>query len=491
MPARPPNIVLIFVDNQPADMMGCSGNDEIHTPNLDALAARGVRFEQAFCANAMCSPCRASVLTGLMPSQHGIHTWLDDYVMDTWPQGWNALAEFDTLPEKLARAGYDNALIGKYHLGIPEAAQNGFNHWVTLALGHILSFYDNEMNDNGKHFNYPGHSVEFFTDKAVEYLRAHRGSDAAPFFMYLTYPAPYGHWPSVQGEPQNQFADFYRDMPMHSVPREAVSKELLDWVRVRHDFLPDEEVEIYGSLPRLLNDLPTLRNYYSQMSIVDEGVGRVLDELETSDLAEDSIVIYTADHGMSLGLNGFWGHGEDTWPSNTHRQAYNIPLIVSGIDGLEPGRVESSLVGTTDIFGTIVDYAGLEPVSAELSSARSLRPLLSGGDPDWRHAVFMEQEETRSVRTADWLLMRRFGPSSFGFEDELYDLQADPEERNNLARESACQETVAELAAMVDAFFDKYADPKWDLWHGGQVKSNSTRPFFWQDVWGKDWAPTF
>jgi len=200
-------------------MMGCSGNDEIHTPNLDALAARGVRFEQAFCANAMCSPCRASVLTGLMPSQHGIHTWLDDYVMDTWPQGWNALAEFDTLPEKLARAGYDNALIGKYHLGIPEAAQNGFNHWVTLALGHILSFYDNEMNDNGKHFNYPGHSVEFFTDKAVEYLRAHRGSDAAPFFMYLTYPAPYGHWPSVQGEPQNQFADFYRDMPMHSVPR--------------------------------------------------------------------------------------------------------------------------------------------------------------------------------------------------------------------------------------------------------------------------------
>ncbi len=309
--------------------------------------------------------------------------------------------------------------------------------------------------------------------------------------MYLTYPAPYGHWPSVRGEPTNQFADYYRDMPMHSVPREAVSKELLDWIMVRHDFLPDEEAELYGSLPRLLNNLPTLRNYYSQMSIVDQGVGRVLVELETSGLAEDTIVIYTADHGISLGLNGFWGHGEDTWPSNTHRQAYNIPLIVSGVDGLAAGSVESALVGTTDIFGTIVDYAGLESGANDGSSGRSLRPLLGDGAADWRQAVFMEQEETRSVRTPDRLYMRRFGPSSFNFEDALYDLRADPEERNNLAGDAGCKNTVAELGAMVDEFFDRYADPKWNLWRGGSCKSNSTRPFFWQDVWGEDWTPTF
>jgi len=105
--------------------------------------------------------------------------------------------------------------------------------------------------------------------------------------------------------------------------------------------------------------------------------------------------------------------------------------------------------------------------------------------------VFMEQEETRSVRTPDWLYMRRFGPSSFNFEDALYNLRTDPEERNNLARDAGYADRLAELGAMVDEFFDRNADPKWDLWRGGSCKSNSTRPFFWQDVWGEDWTPTF
>ena len=91
-----PNILLIFVDNQPAKMLGCSGNKEIHTPNLDRLAEIGVRFNEAYCPNAMCSPCRASVLTGLMPSQHGVHTWLNDNMIAEWPKDWNTLEEFPT-----------------------------------------------------------------------------------------------------------------------------------------------------------------------------------------------------------------------------------------------------------------------------------------------------------------------------------------------------------------------------------------------------------
>ena len=92
MSSNKPNIVLIFVDNQPADMMGCAGNDEVHTPNLDKLAGDATRFDQAFCPNAMCSPCRASVLTGLMPSQHGIHTWLDDAKVEEWPENSEMMA---------------------------------------------------------------------------------------------------------------------------------------------------------------------------------------------------------------------------------------------------------------------------------------------------------------------------------------------------------------------------------------------------------------
>ena len=488
---KQPNIILIFVDNQPADMMGCSGNDEIHTPNLDMLAAKGMRFDQAYCPNAMCSPCRASVLTGLIPSQHGIHTWLDDSKMDAWPKGWNALAEFDTLPERLSRAGYDTALVGKYHLGFPDVPQNDFSYWVTMDQGHVLSFYDVEMNDNGNKHRHPGHSVEYFTDKAMGYIESHKEPGSSPFFLYLTYPAPYGHWPSVKGEPDNEFAHIYRDLPMDSIPREGVSKELIDWIMLRHDKLPEEDKEFYRSLPRLLNDLPTLRNYYSQMSIVDDGVGRVLRQLEDSGQTGDTIVIYTADHGMSLGQHGFWGHGEDTWPSNTHREAHNIPLIISGACDLAAGSVESSLVGTTDIFATILDYTGLVPPSKEDISGRSLRPLLDGQNSAWEQEVYMEQEETRSIRTSKWLFMKRFAPTSFEFENLLYDLQDDPGERYNLAADEKFQNIVTELNAKIDSFFSRYADPKWDLWNGGTVKSNSSRPFLWQEVWGDRWEPSF
>ena len=112
-----PNILMIMTDNQPADMLGCYGNDEVLTPHIDQLAATGTRFSNAFCVNAMCSPCRASVLTGLMPSAHGVHTWLDDGLASEWPEGWNAIGEFATLPGQLKSTGYSTALIGKYHLG--------------------------------------------------------------------------------------------------------------------------------------------------------------------------------------------------------------------------------------------------------------------------------------------------------------------------------------------------------------------------------------
>ena len=487
--ARKPNIILIFVDNQPANMLGCAGNDEVHTPNLDKLASNGIRFSSAFCPNAMCSPCRASVLTGLMPSQHGIHTWLDDGVIGTWPDKWNAIAEFDALPERLVEQGYDTALVGKYHLGIADEPQNGFREWVTLQIGHVLSFYDNAMIDNGKRFIHPGHSVEFFTQRAIDYITS-RSTATEPFFLFLTYPAPYGHWPSIKGEPTNRFAELYQSTPFNSVPREGVSQRLVDWLLVRHDKVPEDEPGYVEDLVQIPNDLPTLRNYYSQMSMVDEGVGHILAALDDSGMREDTLVIYTSDHGMSLGEHGFWGHGEDTWPSNTHREANHIPLIVRPPGG-GGGQVDNRLVGTTDIFATILDYSGAARPGTEETASRSLRGLIEGSQADWVEAVFMEQEETRSIRTPDWLFMRRFEPTSYNFSHELYDLAQDPAERNNIANDPASQPVVAALSARIDAFFETYSDPKWNLWTGGTVKSNSSRPFLWKETWGESWKPGF
>lgn len=144
-----PNILFFMSDNQPADLLACYGNDEVYTPHIDHLAERGARFTNAFCVNAMCSPCRASVLTGLMPSQHGIHNWLDDRLIDRWPENWSAIAEFSNTPSIIKQAGYATALIGKFHLGVPFVPQLAFDHWVTFPHGHTTTFYGNEVIDQG------------------------------------------------------------------------------------------------------------------------------------------------------------------------------------------------------------------------------------------------------------------------------------------------------------------------------------------------------
>jgi len=469
-------------------MMGCYGNDEIFTPHLDQLASNGVQFQNAFCPNSMCSPCRASMLTGLMPSQHGIHTWLDDEVMDQWPENYNAIDEFETLPEKLAEAGYHTALIGKYHLGFADKPQNGFKHWVTMAKGTMPSFFGIEMNDNGKLETAEEHSVDYFTNKSVEYIDQQANKDE-PFFLFLTYNAPYGEmFPS---EPEHRYSHLYSDLPMDSVPREGVSPELIDWVLIRKEKQPDYDYAWYKRLPEKPNNLFYMRQFYSQVSMVDDGVGKVIAKLEERGLLKDTLVIYTADHGLSNGQHGFWGHGEDTWPSNMHRAANNIPLIISHPDNIEPGRQVDKLVGTTDIFATILDVAGCKLDSPETVAGISLSPLLNAESGEFRDEIFMEQEETRAIRTSQWLFMMRFQNTKYDFQHELYDLVADPDERNNLAQDPEYADVVSKLSTRLKAFFSDYANPRWDLWQGGTVKSNSTRPFLWKEVWGEDWAPEY
>ena len=145
-----PNVILIFTDNQQAATLACYGNSEVHTPHIDALAADGIQFNNAYCANSFCSACRASALTGLMPSQHGVHSWIDDRNMSDWPRGWHALAGLATLPEELQRLGYRTGIFGKYHLGDPQSPALGWDRWVTMADGHVRSFYDNDIFDNGQ-----------------------------------------------------------------------------------------------------------------------------------------------------------------------------------------------------------------------------------------------------------------------------------------------------------------------------------------------------
>lgn len=482
-----PNILFIMTDNQPASLLGCYGNHEIHTPHLDNFARQAVQFNNAFCPNGMCSPSRASVLTGLMPSQHGIHTWLDDRVMDQWPEQWNAIAEFVTLPEILNNHGYKTALIGKYHVGMPFTPQNGFEHWITFPYGHTRSFWNNTIIENGKQYRYPGHTVDCFTEKAVEYIQAHDTETEAPFFLFLTYNAPYGHWPAIKGPARNRFAGLYENCPMTSIPREGISEKAVK----RYDLKKDQSgggID-YSAELTTPNDLPSLRNYYSQMSMVDDGVGQVLAALQQQGLDEDTLVIYTCDHGFSLGHHGFWGHGQATWPANTHRAAFSIPLLLRHTDRIAPLQISNLMVNSVDLFATILDHVGLDHVETnENSPSQSFAPLLRGEKLTWDNAVFMEQEETRAIRTEKWLYMKRFqGSSRYPFTDELYDLVKDPGEKQNVVGETAVSPIATKLSERIDTFFRQYAHSSYDLWQGGSAKSNSDKPWLWQDAWGDAW----
>lgn len=484
-----PNIILIMADNQPADLLGCYGNDEVRTPHLDALAKRGRQFAQAYCVNAMCSPCRASVLTGLMPSQHGLHNWLDDNLMDQWPTNWSAIAEFANLPTLIKDAGYTTALIGKFHLGVPFVPQLAFDHWVTFTHGHTTSFYDNEMIDDYNRYRFTGHTVDFFTQKTIEFLEHQAGKDD-PFFAFVPYNGPYGHWPAIKGRAANEFAALYDDADMHSIPREGLSAEVLERFGLR---VQSNGVREQFKGPLLLpNNVESLRNYFSQVTLIDHGIGQILHSLERLKLDQDTIVIYTADHGFSLGHNGVWGHGAAAFPASAHRPSYHIPLIVAG-GGVKPQEAHQGLVSQIDLFPTLAALVGADQAKPSLpSSARDLSAILTGPTTAEAvdQAVFMEQEETRAIRTERWLYAARFqGAPSFPMQDELYDLRADPLEKNNLIDNPQYVEQSAALRSQIDAFFAEYSVANFDLWAGGSAKSNVTFTQLWQDAWGAEWRP--
>ncbi len=482
-----PNILFIMSDNQAADTLGCYGNGEAHTPHLDSLAQHGVRFENAFCVNAMCSPCRASVLTGLMPSQHGVHNWLDDQMMDRWPKTWSAIEEFANLPTMMKHAGYSTALIGKFHLGVPFKPQLAFDHWVTFPHGHTTSFYGNEVIDNAEQYRCEGHTVEFFTDKTIAFLE-HQAHRPEPFFAFVPFNGPYGHWPAIAGRADPEFAEFYYNADLSSIPREGLADDVLKRfaTRVAKGGLREQ---FKGPL-LLPNNLDALRNYFAQISLVDHSVGRIVSALERLNLRDDTIIVYTSDHGFSLGHHGIWGHGAAAFPASAHRPSYQIPLIFSG-PSLRAGHVDQGMTSQIDLFPTLASLAGLENSAPSLpSSARDLTPRLQGDTGMAPDAIFYEQEETRAIRTKDWLFAARFqGAAAFPMQDALYDLRKDPSEKQNLIGRSELEHVVQTLRTQLTGHFEEYSTPRYDLWNGGTAKSNVTDPALWQNAWGPAWHP--
>ena len=467
-PRAKPNLVLIMTDNHGPWTLGCYGNRDVRTPHIDRLAAEGTLFTHALSSNAVCSPTRATFLTGLIPSQHGVHCFLAGGPPQVGEGSYCTIGEFRSLGEILKDAGYACGLSGKWHLGANMSPQEGFDDlWITKPAGSSAEFYDQEVIEDGRVRKEPQYLTDLWTDRGVEFISKHRDR---PFFLFLAYNGPYGLGKLLLNEARNRHKDYYADKLLPSFPRH----EPHAWLFNNREFI---------------NNPVSMRRYAAEISAIDDGVGRIMEALRQAQLDENTLVVFTADQGLAGGHQGFWGMGDHTRPLTAYDWTMHIPLIFRRPAHVQPGLRSDALVSNYDFLPTVLAALSVQeasPASRERqrpesiapthlqSPGRDFSPILRGEpfattDDD---AMFFEFETVRAVRTRTMKLIRRHpdGPH------ELYDLQTDPGETRNLHDVPEYAATREALLARLEAFFARYADPQYDLWKAGRSKA----PLHWK-----------
>ena len=350
------NVILVVNDDLAQWALGSYGNLEVNSPTLDYLAATGVQMENAFTPTPVCSPARACLHTGRLASQHGIHDYLSN-IPEIHRRPW--LADEITLAQLLSQAGYQTAHCGKWHLGNDVQPQAGFQQWFS-GVGDYPSEHggDHRFSLNGSIETIPGQRAQVISDKAIDFLRNRDVN--APFFLHLGHFGTHNPW---RGQPERLVAQ-YRDLSLDHLPEQVA--------------YPFGAQALESTLPTRLNPREALAQYYAAISHIDEAVGRLLDELDALQLRDNTLFIFTSDHGLCCGHHGLWGKGNATLPLNMLEESIRIPMIFN-----QPGRLfarqrRTEFVDHLDLFQTIVDYAG---ASGQLDQERnypgqSFLPLL-------------------------------------------------------------------------------------------------------------------
>ncbi len=385
---RPPNIVLILTDDQGCGDVAFTGNDELATPNLSRLAGEGVRFSQFYVA-PVCAPTRAGLLTGRYHQRTGVLGVIE---------GREFMVEAETtIAELLSEAGYATGIFGKWHLGenYPWTPYpQGFDEFIGFRDG-SHPYFNVMLEHNGRPYPTQGYLTDVLTDQAINFMENHRD---APFFLYLPYNAP--HSPL---EAPEKYIEPYRHLPQHTAL-------------------------IYG-----------------MMASVDENVGRLLGALDDLDLSEKTLVFFLSDNGPLYGGGEYqqaerFNCGLRGTKYSVYEGGMRVPLVVRGKDHALAGKTVDTPAAYIDLFPTILEYAGLPIPDSLRSDGRSLVPLVEGDTASWpERLLFMSYPGEAGQRT------RAPAPYPGGMAvdgrykmvngTELYDLDADPGETNNLAGE--------------------------------------------------------
>ena len=437
---RRPNVLFILTDDQGAWALGCSGNRDIQTPEIDRLAREGVRMENFFCSSPVCSPARASLLTGRIPSAHGVHDWIRGG--NTGPGAAAYLHGIRAYTEDLAQAGYQCALSGKWHLGDSATPQKGFGRWYVHQRGGG-DYYGAPMVKNGALICEQRYVTDAITDEALVFLEELLQGDA-PFYLGVHYTAPHSPWDSANHP--KELLDLYSGCPFRDCPPHAPHP----WAVFSSD--PDA--------PTAKDPQQSLRGYYAAVTGADRGVGRLMERLRRSAAADNTLVIFTSDNGFNCGHHGIWGKGNGTFPLNMYDTSVKVPFIAWHPGRIPGGRVVRQMASACDWMPTLLDYLALPQPHQDRLPGRSFAGVLTGSVAGGREEVLIADEygPTRMIRTETDKYVRRYpyGP------DEYYDLLADPGEEHNLIDCAEKTLRIAQLKARMEAWFAQYADPALD-----------------------------
>lgn len=439
---RPPNILFLCADQHQTRAAGCYGSREVRTPNIDAIASSATRFDHAYCQAPVCVPARGSILTGLYPHQHGARI-----LQDALPDNVRTAAHF------FKEHRYATGAIGKMHF-VDETRRHGFDY--RLNESDFLATLSAEDRAQLRRDQGPAESVEgrpsalpdryfqdyWFADKAVEYLRANRNR---PFCLWVSFLKP--HTPLV---PQARYFDQYRRESL-TLPKRS-DHELKDGFP--GNLIRARERGWYTQTDQELRE--SLRGYYGNITQMDACVGRVYDALRESGLAENTVVVYTSDHGEMAGAHRTWTK------HNMYEQSVNIPMMISFPGRVRPNTLLPDIVEHVDLLPTLAELCGFDAPGG--IPGRSFAPLLRGKSYTRREFAYSEYYFCRTVFTRDDryvgkppILMVRTDRWKLNFLSwdrcEFYDLQRDPGEFENRIDDPASAGVVRELTAIAKREF--------------------------------------
>ena len=487
-PTRP-NILFVLVDDLGYWGMGCAGNPEIRTPNLDRIAEEGIRFGSFFCTSPVCSPARASILTGRIPSQHGVHDWIRAGNSRDEKERGGVLIEYLSgqvgYTDVLAQHGYVCGISGKWHLGDSHHPQKSFSFWEVHAKGGG-TYYGAPMIRDGEVQQTPGYVTDVITDNALRFLAGRTGQDA-PWYLSVHYTAPHSPW-DRENHPDTIYDEYYEHCPFASLPVEPMHP----WQMNSAPYGLDEE-----------RRRAILSGYFAATIAMDAGVGRILQWLEERGLRENTLLLFMSDNGMNMGHHGIYGKGNGTFPQNMYDTSVKVPALVSQPGCVPQGIVCEEMLSQYDLMPTLLDYLGFDHPALSHLPGQSFAPLLRGEPLSTReavvvldegrggeHAVFDEYGPVRMIRTRAWKYVHRYpyGPH------ELYDLANGPEERHNLIGDDGYRRIVRDLKAGLEEWFVRYVDPRRDGVHEavtGKGQLGLAGPAGkGEQVWADDWSYT-